>query len=230
MHIRAENDPRYSRKFLIMGLIAMGFAVYCLYDGIVGYPKRREVGFNEFKTDYKTLFTNEHQRSLSLEQFEVVGDEKQREEWETYSEGRGIPSGPAVVMQFIMATGSTLAGLILLSIPLRARGKWIEINDEGVTSSWGQGFYFDQVELLNKRRWKNKGIAKVTYQDSSSRKHVFVVDDYKFDRYKTDAILYELEQRIDVDRIANGPPEPAPEGKIAEVIEAASTAAPVTAS
>jgi hypothetical protein len=227
MHIRAENDPRYSRKFLIMGLIALGFALYCLYDGLVGYPKRRETGFEEFKTDYKSLFTNEQQRSQALAQFEAAGDEKQRHEWDSYIESRGIPSGPAVVMQFIMAAGSTIVGLILLSIPLRARGKWIEINDEGVVASWGQGFYFDQVEGLNKRRWKNKGIAKVTYRDGNNRQQVFVVDDYKFERWPTDAILYELEQRIDAGLIANGPPEPPPEGKVAEILAAAPYSEPV---
>jgi hypothetical protein len=224
MHIRADNDPRYGRKFLIMGLIALGFAVYCLYDGLVGYPKRREAGFEEFKADYKTLFTNEHQRSLSLAQFEVVKDEKQRHEWDNYIESRGIPSGPAVAMQFIMAAGSTLAALILLSIPLRARGKWIEINDEGVVSSWGPGFYFDQVEGLNKRRWKNKGIAKVAYRDGNNGKRVFVVDDYKFERWRTDAILYVLEKRIDAGLITNGPPEPEPIGKVAEILGFADSA------
>jgi hypothetical protein len=120
MHIRADNDPRYSRKFLIMGLIALGFAVYCLYDGLVGYPSRRVVGFDEFKTDFKTIFADQ-QKTQTLEQFEAEADEKQRHEWETYIESRGIPSGPAVVTQFIMAAGSALIGLFLLSIPLRSR-------------------------------------------------------------------------------------------------------------
>jgi hypothetical protein len=193
-----------------MGLIALGFAVYCLYDGLVGYPHRRQVGFEEFKTDFKTIFTAQ-QRTQSLEQFEADGDEKQRHEWESYIESRGIPSGPAVVTQFIMAACSALIGLFLLSIPLRARGKWIEINDEGVVSSWGTGFYFDQVEGVNKRRWKNKGIAKVMYHDSNNRKQVFVVDDYKFERWPTDAIMYTLEKRIDPALIANGPPETEPD-------------------
>jgi len=201
-----------------MGLIAVGFALYCIYDGLVGYPKRREVGFEEFKTDYKTFFTDEAQRSQSLVQFETTGEEKQRHEWESYSESRGIPSGPDVTMQFIMATGSALIGLLLLSIPLRARGKWIELNEEGLVSSWGQGFYFDQVEELNKRRWKNKGIAKVTYHDANNRKQVFVVDDYKFDRWPTDAMMYLLETRIDQGLITNGPPEPPPTGKVAEIL------------
>ena len=56
MPIRADNDPRYSRRFLIMGIVAIGFALYCLYDGMIGYPAERVRGFDEFKADYKTKF------------------------------------------------------------------------------------------------------------------------------------------------------------------------------
>jgi hypothetical protein len=45
-----------------------------------------------------------------------------------------------------------------------------------------------------------------------------VIDDFKYQRWATDAILYELEQRIDPGRITNGPPEPEPDGKVAEVL------------
>ena len=60
--------------------------------------------------------------------------------------------------------------------------------------------------MLNKRKWRDKGIAKVTYRDGN-RKRRFVIDDYKFHRHPTDAILYELEQKIGVDKITGGPPE-----------------------
>ena len=88
--------------------------------------------------------------------------------------------------------------------PAPARGRWIEASDTGITSSWGESFKFEEVEEVNKRQWQKKGIAKVTYV-ANNRRRTFVVDDYKFDRYPTDAILYELEQRIDQGRIINGP-------------------------
>jgi hypothetical protein len=219
MQIRAENDPRYSRKFLFMGICALGFALYCLYDGLVGYPARREKGFVEFKTDYKQLFKDEHRKAMNLPQFEVVAEAEPRNEWEMYAHERGIPSGPDVVMQFIMATVMSVAGLVLVSIPLRARGRWIEATDDGITSSWGESFHFNEVEVVDKRKWRSKGIAKVTYV-ANNRRRTLALDDYKFSRYPTDAILYELEQRIDPGRITNGPPEPAPEGEVQQVIEA----------
>lgn len=218
MQIRAENDPKYGRKFLIMGICALGFALYCLYDGVIGYPARRDKGFDEFKQDYKAHFKDENQLQLGLAEFEAsVGDE-QRLEWDRYAHDRDIPSKPDVIMQFIMAIAMSVAGLLLVSNPLRARGRWIAIGPEGVSSSWGESFGPEQVDLIDKRKWKSKGIAKVHYQAGKQRAK-FVVDDYKFDRYRTDAILYLLEQRVDFEKIVNGPPEPEPEGKVAEILD-----------
>jgi hypothetical protein len=230
MQIRAENDPRYSRKFLIMGLVAIGFAIWSLRDGLVAYPAQREQGFADFKTEDTKYFSDADRKALSLGEFEATADEQQRTKWSRYVVARDIPAEANIITQFVMAAIAAPVGLWLISMPLRARGRWIEIGDAGVTSSWGQNFRFDQVELVNKRKWRNKGIAKVTYRDDNNRKRVFVVDDYKFERYPTDAILYELEQRIDPERIANGPPEPHPEGPVEEIISAGKQNEPDAAS
>jgi hypothetical protein len=217
MQIRAEIDPRYSRKFLIMGICAIGFALWCLKDGIFSYPARRVQGFSEFKIDYKKLFPDDQRKALSVDQFDVVATHEEKKQWDEYAHDRGIPSGPDIVMQFIMASLMSVAGLFLISLPLRARGRWIEGTDTGIGSSWGENVRYDEIEEVNKRKWRSKGIAKVTYVSNGKRRS-FSIDDYKFERYQTDAILYELEQRIDVGRITNGPPEPAPEGRVAEIL------------
>ena len=37
-----------------------------------------------------------------------------------------------------------------------------------------------------------------------------MIDDFKFKREQTDQILFELEQRIEIERITGGPPEMLP--------------------
>lgn len=220
MQIRAENDPRFWRKFLIMGVCALGFAVYCLYDGVIGYPANREDGYQRFKEHFPTLFADPKQAPETVVAFEQTANEEQRHEWDHYLEERDIPGHASVVTQFVMASISGAVGLLLIAMPLRARGRWIEADDNGIRSSWGQAFRYDEVERVNKRSWRKKGIAKVTYV-GNNRRGTFVVDDFKFERYSTDAILYQLEQKIDPGRIELGPPEPEPEGKIAEALEKA---------
>ena len=187
-----------------MGIVAIGFALWSLFDGMVKYPAQRVRGFEEFKIDNKSQFEDPKVKALTVDQFERTADEKH--EWAKYSHERGIKSIPEIFTQYVQATVAGLVGIFLISIPLRSRGRWIEANESGITSSWGESFQYNQVEQLNKRRWRDKGIAKVTYIDGNRRK-LFVVDDFKFMREQTDAILAELEQRIDVERITGGPPE-----------------------
>ncbi len=200
MPIRAENDPRFSRRFLFMGIIAIGFALYCLYDGVVGYPARRDRGFAEFKAENPKI------QAANAAEFEAQADKKDREAWARFAHDSEVPTGPDIVTQFVMAVIAGVAGLVLLSIPMRARGRWIELDESGLRSSWGQSFEFGQVESLNKRKWRDKGIAKITYRDGA-RKRQFVLDDLKFQREPTDAVLLELEHRIGLEKITGGPPE-----------------------
>lgn len=199
MAIRADNDPKFTRRFLYMGIAAFGFALWCLYDGAIAYPREQE-------------------RALVWEKDFA---DQPKEEWITYAEERGWSTSlpeeskseeefkSSLATQYSMGVVSALIGVWLLSIPLRARGRWIESTGTGITSSWGQSFNYSDVVNLEKRQWRKKGIAKVTYMENG-RKRKFIIDDYKFDRYKTDEILYELEQNIDPSLITGGPPDPPP--------------------
>src|SRR3954454_16503985 len=193
MLIRAENDPKFSRKFLFMETLAIGFALCCLYDGLVGYPGKRVQGFENFKVDYRH-FPNTSYKSMTLAEFEQKADQKTLDDWSLYARESEIPAHANIVMQFIMAAITGATGLYLISIPFRSRGQWIEMENDVVRTSGGQTFRADQVETIDKRRWRNKGIAKVNYRFGTVKQR-FVVDDFKFKRDATDAILFELEQR-----------------------------------
>ena len=227
MPIRADNDPRFSRRFLIMGIVAIGFGLWSLYDGMVKYPAQRVEKFAEFKVDYKQLFEDSKVNAMTVDQFEQKADHDPRLEWAKYMHERGIKSIPEVFTQYVQAAVATLVGLFLLSIPIRSRGRWIEGDETGITSSWGQSFRYDEIEEVNKRRWRDKGIAKVAYV-AGGRRQLFVIDDFKFVREQTDQILFELEQRIELERITGGPPEPLP-GEEEYVEDPGDVAAPTSA-
>ena len=198
MVIRAERDPRFYLRFVIIGWAAIGFALWSLYDGAIKYPRQRERGLL----------------------FEKLMEEGKGEQWDEEATARGWPidfpgepkSEADITMQYAMAAlAGTIGALVLLGV-WRSRGRWIEAGETGITSSWGQSFNYDQVLALDKRQWRNKGIARVKYDDGT-RKRRFVIDDYKFKRKETDDILYELEGRIGPDKIMGGPPEPLREGE-----------------
>jgi hypothetical protein len=230
MHIRAENDPRYSRKFLIMGGFLIFGALWFLKDAVFGYPALEAKGFEDYKSEMmqsqrSSMFSGGAHQAITLAEFMVVADERELAGWTDYAQHREIPTGAKIVEQYVFAALCGVLGLGFLSIPLRSRGRWIEASDDGITSSWGESFRFDEVEVVNKRTWRKKGIAKVTYV-SGGRRRTFVIDDFKFQRWQTDAILYELEQRIDEGRIINGPPESEPEDEVAEILAASRSSGP----
>jgi hypothetical protein len=199
--IRAKTDHRFYFRFLLIGVVALGFALWSLYDGAIGYPNQRERAL-----EY-----------LRLEQADRT------DEWPQFAREQGWPTDPPgvpktqadFIVQYIMAGIAGAIGLWLLIVVLRSRGRWIEASESRLTSSWGQGFDFDSVVSLDKKKW-DKGIARVTYQEGNRKKR-FVIDNYKFARQPTNGILCALEEKIDVDKIVGGPPEtpPTAEGDLA---------------
>jgi hypothetical protein len=196
MTIRAPRDPRFYLRFLIIGLAAFGFALWALYDGFIKYPLAQE-------------------RALV---FEKLLDEDRGDDWDAEATKRGWSTTPPakskpeeeyevdVKMQFWMAGLAALVGFFPLLAVFRSRGRWIELNKQGLNSSWGQTVALDQVTSLEKRQWRNKGIAKLRYEENG-RQRTFVIDDFKFKREPTDQILAEIEKRIGHDKITGGPPE-----------------------
>jgi len=196
MTIRAERDGRFYLRFLLIGLGAMGFALYCLYDGFIGYPLAQE-------------------RALV---FEKLIEEERGDEWDAEATKRGWSTTPPaaskpheeyevdVKMQFWMAGLAGLVGFFPLLSVFRSRGRWIEFSGDTLTSSWGETVKMNQVTGLEKRQWRNKGIAKLRY-DAGGKRRTFVIDDFKFKRDPTDEILVEIEKQISHDLITGGAPE-----------------------
>jgi hypothetical protein len=193
MKIRAERDPRFYLRFVIIGWVAIGFALWSLYDGAVKYPQQRERGLL----------------------FEKLMEEGRDNEWDKEAAKRGWPteypgepkSEADIQMQYVMVAVAGLIGALVLANVWLSRGRWIEADEEGISSSWGERVPYSSIVSLDKKIWRSKGIARVKYNDGA-RVRRFVIDDYKFLREPTDNILYELEERIEPDKIVGGPPEP----------------------
>src|SRR3954466_10064018 len=103
MPIRADNDPRFSRRFLIMGIVAIGFAFWSLYDGMVKYPAQRVHAFDEFKVDFKSLFEDSQVKAMSVDEFERKANAESRLEWGKNMHERGIKSIPEIFTQYVQA-------------------------------------------------------------------------------------------------------------------------------
>jgi len=190
---------KISTSFLLrLGLIALfclGMASWFAFDGAVTYPRQRE-------------------RALVYQGLE---EEEQLDQWEEIATKRGWPlENPGepkgkieFYTQFILSAVVAVPGLLFLFFFLHSRGRWIELNETGLRTSWGQQLEFSQIVTVNKKKWRSKGIARINYQQNG-RKRRLVLDDWKYDADATREILLEVELRIDIDQIVGGAPEPLP--------------------
>jgi hypothetical protein len=181
----------------LVGLASIGFSLWCLYDGIVKYPEQRD-------------------RALKHHELKEAGPPDEWEaKWTAYAAEQGWspldPGEPKTeydfYMQYGMAGMAASVGLIFLTILLLNRGRWIEADDSGLATGRGQKCGYDGITLLNKKKWRNKGIAVVRYEEQGARGKI-VLDDCKYDPDATETILREVEDHLTDEQIIGGRAEP----------------------
>ncbi len=173
-----------NRQLMIAGFLA-AFALWFLYDGLIGYPAK-------------------HERFLAHQELVETG---RVSEWPQLSREKNWPLKPPEHgygpeksrEQFWMAgialAGSTVAlALLLLSLP-----RTIRSDGEAAYSDKGKRVPFSAVTSVNKKKWDSKGIAVAHYQANGSARKL-VIDDYKY--AGAEKILAQIEEHL-------GPASPA---------------------
>lgn len=191
MGTRANFDRSYLWRYWVIILMALGSAGWFFYDATIGYPKKVKL-------------------SQAWEKLADLESGPRSEKWRELAASNGWPSEPPVKpsreieesirFQYIYGGIATTVGLVMLAYLLVARSSWVEGTEKGLTTSWGQEVDFSTVTKLNKRRWKDKGIARVDYE-ADGRKKQFVFDDFKYDRAAIGELLQRLEAQLPADRI-----------------------------
>lgn len=208
MTIRANFTNSFLIRYAFIAVVCLGFMFWCLYDGLIGYPKLMEpaLAFQAIQerepkpsdSDAKREFLDlakENDWKMDAKKFEKISSISHLE--------------ADIFQQFSMAVVSVAIGLPFLILLVRCRGSWMEASETGIHTSWGQAMQFDQITLLNKRKWNDKGIAKVQYESEGSKRKL-VLDDCKFDRDPTEEMLRLIESHISLDQFVNGEPEALP--------------------
>jgi hypothetical protein len=197
MPITAKTRTSYLVRLALLTFMCNGAAIWFIYDGAVKYPNQRVRALKYI--EFKDKFTDE----VEL-----------KKEWKAFAAEQGWPTdNPGkpkdqidFYVQFGMAAAAAPVGLLFLVLIIRAFGRWIEVYETGIRTSWGRELKFEQIVSLDKNKWKSKGIAKVIYEDNGRTSRV-VLDDFKYEVKPTEEILKEVESRIDPEIIVGGPPE-----------------------
>jgi len=199
--LRAEVNPNFKYKFLLIGVIALAVGLFHFIDPIFNYPKMRPAS-----EAYATL----------QKQLEGNDGELQRQ-WDATAKKNGWPEGlpkyspselttNTIYSYFIGVLFTFIAGIPCLVTFLRCLGQWIGVEGDSLVNAKGQKVAFADINKIDKTKWEKKGITKLMYSDGGSEKS-FVIDDLKFDRETSDRIMQLVEEKVGVDKIEGGSSE-----------------------
>lgn len=198
MAVRAEFQSSFLRRYLLIAVTCGLCCAWFLYDGVWGYPQQL-------------------QRRLAYDELaERLQDDELNAAWRELVAAKGWPRATpdkkaediehGIQQQYFWAAITGLICAIFVAFYFRSRRAWVEQTEQGLSTSWGQSVDFSQVQRLDKRKWRTKGLAYATYQDAG-RKRVYTFDDFKYAREPLGMMLKRLEQHLRPDQIVGGPPE-----------------------
>ena len=205
MATRANISPNYLIRLGLVGSVCALGGLWFLYDGLVGYPAKRERGLDFLQ------FVEEHPDLDEKEKHDQWKERAAELGWST-----DIPLNPdtgkatsqvEINEQFFYAAGAGLIGLGFLSRLVYMLGRWVETDGTTLRTKGGKQTDFAQITGIDKKKWQSKGIAFVNYQAEGNKGRIRL-DDYYYNRPATQTILRQLEAAIDPTKIINGKPEP----------------------
>jgi len=215
MNVRTKVNSSHLVRLAIIGFACIGVMFWSLYDGLVGWPNQqlRAAEFIQFTEENKALDPKD-----IADKWKVYAAEKG---WPT--ENPGEPKSEFDIFgQFVMAGVTGLIGLFFLVQLIVWRGRWIESNDDTITSNRGHEFQLEHIVELDKKKWNKKGIAYIKFQSDNGSGRL-ALDDCNYERTSTQEILRHIEANIDLSKLVNGKPEPPLESE-GEAVSADETA------
>ncbi len=206
IQLHADFSNSFRNRYLIVGIVLTGFTFWCLYDGLVTYPKQREQTqepwdkYQEIVEEITTKPNTEQPPETAIQEQDI------KKRWEAIANEKGWstelpPEEPKtdndITVQYIMAAITGCLALPFLVSYFRSRGQWVELDDDGIRTSRGQEFRLNQITVIDKRKWKNKGIAVISYlKPEDGRERKFVLDAFKFQATPTDQMMEVIDGKI----------------------------------
>ncbi|QDT12057.1 hypothetical protein K239x_40650 [Planctomycetes bacterium K23_9] len=213
--IRASYDPRYFRRFLWVALVCMAYSLWCCYDAWVAYPAKGEVAlaYEAVKAKFDGANPEPPQDDM-LDLGFPRSQTKWLATWEAVAKENGWPPEPPektakeigedIGKQYFMMVLCGLVGVPSLIKWWRGQGTWVEGDESTIRNSRGKELQIANIVKIDKRKWEDKGIAKIHFLEKGDRKKVFVMDDFKFQREPMAKIMAFAEANLTPEQIIGG--------------------------
>lgn len=186
----------FFRRMAMLALLMTGLALYFLYDGAIGYPKKNFTAdlyeaFDAGRSGLDWQGSGAEGKAYSDEQTAELGRAHQAgadgATWAGFAAGRLLPekapkryTADEIREQYHFAV---LLGVIALGAVLWTlfqRKKAFRCDREAIITPRGRTIPFSDVVRLDLKKW-DRGIARLTVREGESDAETTVkVDDYKF--------------------------------------------------
>jgi len=188
--------PWYYRRMGMIAGMCVAFGLYFMYDWKFGYPKynhyadRQDWFEKEFLPSYDTA-----KNSGSIEEWEQnarangwpTGRNGEPPKWVQYAALNGWPEKPKrytqkeIDEQLWWGVGTIAIGVWVGFLILRSRSKTLIAESDHLITPEGLAIQFEHVVRVDKRKWDNKGLATLWFENPpGTSKRKAVIDDLKF--------------------------------------------------
>lgn len=168
--IICPTTPWYKKRRLLMVAMLLGFSLYFLYDFKIGYP-REKVEYDKYWPVYQEMVTvNKDDKGWLAKAKENKWPETPKEKDWNYK----------LKEQLIWSIGTGIGGLALLAAYLRNKDRTLRAEADHLITPEGTRIPFASVTKIDKRKWDNKALAYLWWQDGTVTKKA-VIDDLVFD-------------------------------------------------
>lgn len=201
MQIKANSAPPYRFRLTLFAAGCLLLGVWFLYDGLVAYPKDREIfqAFQKLKA-------------------EGLDGDALNERWRQIAAVKGWPDGtygdPGKNRSDFDIQFNLVAGVLLELVGLwfaigawRHARRWIAMDDDNLSTSWGLTIPLESILTLDKSRWGDKGMALVI-ADADRGGARLLLDDWKYERDATTQIVEAVQARLRPEQIVGETPSP----------------------
>jgi len=182
--IVGKITPWFTKRMLIMLAMFFGFSAYFFYDWKIGYPKKRVIydTYLVYESERKALEA-EGKSEESRKKLNAWIDEATKNEWNlnlnTFEPESKIDDAK-IAEQLYFAIGTGVVSLGVLVYFLLSLRKTLEVDGEAVKLPNGQRVPYSAIKTVDTRRWGNKGLATIVFDDGAGLKGTAKIDGLKF--------------------------------------------------
>jgi len=195
MQVRAKISKGYRARLGILSAVLVFMGAYFLYDWKIGYPKQREIALT-----YEDIFATEDNPQQAWVEIATENG------WSTEAPGKPKTQSDINTQLYCGIACALIAAPFVLGF-LRAGGRWVQVDENGLSASGGRQAAWSQIDRVDNRKWKSKGIAWVYFKDRQGDEDRILLDDWKFEVEPTRQIYAQVEAHMGMNEEQTAQPD-----------------------